>query len=105
MQDGFQRPALVIVGEHQFAQGRPVQATVCADHPCAEGLAYRGQSRRSRFHDLAGDQVGINDRHAERREVVGDRRLAAGDAAGQANVQGSRSGFGGDRGLRFRQLM
>ena len=48
-----------------------------------------GERRPARLDDLAGDDVGVDDRHAERGEEVGDGGLAAGDATGERDAEGS----------------
>ena len=50
----------------------------------------RQQRRAWRYH-FARQQVGVDDRHAEGGEQVGDRGLAAGNAAGESDAKAARA--------------
>ena len=90
VQNGFEFPARLVVGENELAHRGAVEPAFCVEHALAEQFPYLGERRLARFDDLPGDEVGVDHGNAEFREHLADCRLAAGDTAGQADPQGPR---------------
>ena len=65
--DRLERSAAVGVGEHEGAQRGPVEVAVGREHVGAELLDHGRQPARARRHDLAGQQVGVDDDRARAR--------------------------------------
>jgi len=77
------RPLRLRVGEYPFAHAAAVEAAARVEHVPAECRDHLRQCRSPGLDDLPGDDVGIDDGHAELGEQPGHRGLAARDAAGQ----------------------
>ena len=84
MEDGFQIGAGGGKGEHLPGQLLPVQASVGQQNRRAESFPDFRQGGLPRLHDLAGGDVGVNDRHAVLPEQLAGSGLAHGYAAGDA---------------------
>ena len=87
MQDRFQCAAGLVIGKHALAQGRAVEPAIGLQHVGAEARADFHQRRLARFHQLAGQHVGIQHRHAQCREGAVGHALAGGDPAGQPDPE------------------
>ena len=76
------------VAEYPGAQGAAVERAVRSHDRITElGTDLRQEPGTGGDH-VARDLVGVDDRHAERREETGDGALAARDAAGEADAVG-----------------
>ncbi len=84
MEDGFQIGAGGGKGEDLPGQLLPVQTPVRKENRGAESFPDFRQGGLPRLNDLAGDVVGINDRHAVLPEQLAGGGFAHGDAAGDA---------------------
>ncbi len=85
----FETRARSRVGEDELTQRAAIEAAVGTKISLAESLDDTGEERRSGGRDLACDDVGIDDGHAEGGKQARDGGFAAGDAAGQADAEGS----------------
>lgn len=87
MQDGFEPFAFDGGVEDAGAQPGAVEASLCIEHLGAE----RGDDVRkcglSRLHQFARDRIGIDHRHAARREQIRDRGFSGTDTACEADAQ------------------
>ena len=92
MDDFLQSMPLSIVGKNRLAHGDPVKMTRRIEYVFAKSRLNLIKCRLTGCDHLAGDNVGIDNRNAELREHVGDKGLAAGNAAGQANTKWGVSG-------------
>ena len=87
MDDGVQLSAQRRVREDELAEPFPVQGTVGAEHPLAEGLDHLGQSRRAGRHDLPGQQVSVDDDGTVGLQPPGYLALARADPAGEPDSE------------------
>lgn len=92
MENSLESLAIIFVGEHDLAHGGTIEIAGGIDHALAEARLNLVKCRLPRRDDLAGDNVGIDNRSAEVGEQVSDKGLAAGDTAGQADTQWDLSG-------------
>ena len=72
MDDAVEHREAFRVAEHQGAQPGPVQAAVRRQDGLAEGLDDARQPGGSRFHDLPGQGVGVDQHRAEFAQARGD---------------------------------
>ncbi len=93
MQDRLEPGACRCVAEDELAQPTPVEPAVGVEHFAAKGLCDSGQRRLAGLDNLAGDEISVDQRHAVGREQLGDGGLAARDAAGEGDAEGSASGL------------
>ncbi len=85
VQQGLQLFFCFGVGKNEAAHGRTIQSAIGAQDAGAESGAQgrnRGAARRGQF---MRDGVGIDDVDAERGKFLGNRALAAADAAGESD--------------------
>ncbi len=75
------------IAEYQVSQRPPVKFAILGKDAGAEPLDRLAQARRARRDHLRGRLIGVDDRDAKLRESLGNRALAAGDAAGKADAQ------------------
>src|SRR5690606_24519485 len=87
MQDRFEAAAFLVVGKDDRAELPAVEAAVLGQHVWTEGFADRVEPRFTGLDDLAGEDIRVDQRRAERAEEIGDGRFAARDAAGEADLQ------------------
>jgi hypothetical protein len=73
----------VRIVEDDVGERRTVEAAVVLQDPGTEARHELGEDRLARLDDLAGDDVGVDDRHAQGSEAVRRGRLPAADPAGQ----------------------
>ena len=73
------------IGEHEGAKRRTVEVTVRGQDRTPETLDQSLKRRLPRLDYIARELIGIDDRHAQAPEDLGHRRLAAGDATGEAD--------------------
>ncbi len=85
--DAFEVGQSARVGEDDPPQRRPVQPAVGAEHSVTEAFTDGGEGRHTRFDDLAGHRVRVDDDRTQVRKERGDRRLARPDAPGETNSQ------------------
>ena len=90
MHDGLESLPVSGSGEDEVAQASAVERSPGIEHLRPEGLDDAAKRRTSGCDDLARDLVGIDDRHAARREELRDGGLAARDAARESNAKGPR---------------
>lgn len=72
-----------LIGKDDRAQGGPVQAAIGLQQLAAEAGGDGFEGRLAWGDDIPGDLVGVDDRDASLAQQRLDRRLAAGDVAGQ----------------------
>ena len=87
MQDCLKQSSCVVDSEDQLAKSGPVQCTGFGQYAVAKCFRDLLQCRLAWRNYLARDDVGVDDRNAERGKSVCDGRLAACDTAGQANSE------------------
>ncbi len=87
MQDRFDGAAHFLVGEQPPAQLRAIEPAVRAEDSAAERLHQRRERRLARFDDFTRDAVGVDHDRAGIREEFRNGRLAARDAAGEADAE------------------
>jgi hypothetical protein len=80
MQDGLQLMAATRIREYQIAQGTPVERTLGCQQMFAEFTDDFSQPRAARRNHGTGRLVGVDDRHTEFSEAVGDSALSARNA-------------------------
>ena len=85
MQDGLEPLALVCVGEHVGAHARAIERSVGRDERRPEGLADRVDGDALRRGQAMRCEIGVDDDDASVGKAIGDRGLAAADAACQAD--------------------
>lgn len=73
------------ISKDSFANGAAIESPVRVERVRAELFDYALKRSCSGFHDVAGELVEIDDRHAESDEFIRHRRLAAGDSTGQGH--------------------
>ena len=83
--DGIQRLPRARIAENQGSQRRPIQVAARVEHAGAKSLHHRRKAGFPRLDDAARRHIGVDYRNAEFGEALGDRALAACDAAGKAN--------------------
>ena len=83
VQDAFKTTARIGVGKHTLAQTRTIEFARDGEHLPTECGSDFGESRPARCNEVARDQVGVENRHAESRKPLGRGTFARGDAAGQ----------------------
>ena len=87
MQDGFERLSLVRVGKNDGPHSRPVKAAIGSDDSIAELPPNVLQRGRAGPHNLARDDISIDNRCPQLAKMLGDGRFTARDAAREANTQ------------------
>ncbi len=87
MQYGLEFFAQRLVVEDELAHRATVQCPIVPEDALTEGLANLRQGRLPRPCDLAGNGIGVDDCRAEFGEHAGNRGLAAGNPASQADTQ------------------
>ena len=87
MQYCFEQLSRIVDGKDQLTQCRPVQRPGLRQYAIAEGFSDFLQRRLAWRHNVARDYVGVDDGNAASRKRVCNCRLAACDAAGQANSE------------------
>jgi hypothetical protein len=92
MEEFLQSKTFTIVGKNRFAHGGPVKVASRIDYVFAKSRLDLIKCRLTGCDHLAGDDVGIYDRHAEFGEHIGNKGFAAGNATGQANSKWGLSG-------------
>lgn len=85
MENGLQCVAFAAVGKDELAQGGAIKLASISHYLSAKGLDDLSQRWLARLHHLAGDEVGIDNRHAKSGKVPCRRTFATTDAAGKAN--------------------
>jgi hypothetical protein len=91
VQDGFQARAGAGVGEHQGAHLGAVERSLRRGEGGAEFVQQGRHGGAVRRGEGVGDLVGVDDGRAARGEQVGDRGLAAADAAGETDRECGRN--------------
>src|SRR5213078_1934219 len=89
MEDRLQPGARRRIVECGLAHAWAIERAVDVDEGCAERRADGVDRRAARQGQPAGDEVGVDDDGAEAGEHRSDGALAAADAAGQTDAQGS----------------
>lgn len=87
MQNGLQRLPGASVGKYLLAQRAPVELAPGSQTLRTETLYDLGQGGLAGFDQLAGQYIGIDNRHAAAGEGGTDRRFAATDTAAETNDQ------------------
>jgi hypothetical protein len=85
MEYAFESPAFAVVGENQLAHRLAIQH-VAVEYFVAEFSSNLGECRRTSRHNFPCNDVGIDNGYAKVGEEIGDGRLAAGDATGEADA-------------------
>lgn len=84
--DAVQGLPFLLVTERDRGQRGTVQGAIGLQDPGPEGLDELAQTLGTRFDDLTGDDVAIDDDAATFGERGGHRRLAGADTAGESNT-------------------
>jgi hypothetical protein len=79
--DFLELPARVGVSKDNVSQGGAVQLTGGMEDAWSEPIANGGGAARAGFHHIAGDDVRVDGRDAQRGEASEDVRLAGSDPA------------------------
>src|SRR5688572_23560294 len=87
MQDLFEPAPFRLVGEDPLAQRRPIDFARRQQHAGPEFRGDGGKTRLAACHDLARDDVRVDQGRTELHEHGAHERLAAGDAASQADYE------------------
>ena len=87
MQDCLEPMPCGFVCEDNGAHCGTIKITAASEDLRTECLADFVKRGLAGIHNFPGDDVGVNDRHAEFSEHPGDGRLAARNASGQADSQ------------------
>ena len=85
MQRAFQPAALVGIPEHAFTQSGTVELTIRLQHLATEAVDDLSERGLTRLHNPPRCHIRIDYLDTKGFESVGDRGLAASDAAGDAN--------------------
>jgi hypothetical protein len=103
MQDGLQSGLGAVVGEDQSAHRCPIQPAVRTQHVGAESARDRRHGRPFGSGQLMSDGVGIDQCRTALCKEIGDRALAAADAAGDAHneAHGAGSPLAGPQAVRL----
>ena len=89
MQYGFETLSGRVIGEYDASQRGAIEFPVGSENGFAELLTDFVQSRPAGLDDLPGNDVGVDDCGSQIGKEICNRRLAAGDAAGQPDSQES----------------
>ena len=84
MKDSLQPVSRFGVGKNTPGKFIAAQPTIGPDNFCAEQPLHLGKRGLSWFHDLAGDDVGIDHRQATFAQQIRGRRFAHADCPGQS---------------------
>lgn len=87
MQDFLQLVPGGLVPEYDLAHCGAIKIAIRPDDLVAECFADLIECGFTGLHNFPGNDVGVDDRHAEFGEYIGDRGLAACNATGQADSQ------------------
>src|SRR5262245_58322151 len=88
MSDRFQLASLRGIAEDALAHACAIQPALRVENLRTEFRYELTQRRHSRCYDVASDLIGVEHWHAQLREQLRDRGLAAGDATGERDQQG-----------------
>ena len=87
MENGLEIGSSIIVRKNETSHCRSIKSTRLVEYVIAKPLSYRFKRGFTGLNHLARDYVGIDYVSAKIEEQVGNSRLAAGDAAGQADSE------------------
>jgi len=90
VQNGLEIVSRPVIRKDRSTHRRTIEIAVLVDLVAPEASPNVVESGLPGQDQVPGDNIGVNDRSAQLGKHVRDRRLAAGDAAGQADFQGRR---------------
>jgi hypothetical protein len=93
MKNGLEVLPRARIIEDQLPQSAPVKLTVLGKYARTEPLEHLCKPGCARRDDFPGRHIGVNDRNSQSRKPLGNRALAAGDTAGQADAQAATHGL------------
>ena len=89
MQNRFEPGAFGVVAEDSFAHPSAIEAPVPIENTGSECVHDLRQGGRTGLDQPAGDDIGVNHRHAEFLEPPRNRALSAGEPAGESDDHGA----------------
>jgi hypothetical protein len=87
VKDGLEVLPRARIVENQLPQGAPVEFTVLGNYAPTEPLDHLCNPRCAWRDDFPGRHIGVNDLNSQFRKPLGNRALAAGNSAGEADAQ------------------
>ena len=82
MQDCLKIEACLLIGEDFLAKRGAVEIASRVNHVLAKSASYLIERRLPGLHNLACNNIGVDDRHAQFGEHICDQGFPAGNAAG-----------------------